>query len=110
MKWTRFLEAAEHPADDVVGCQINPSQQIDIVKGGTIALHRRNRQLQLPMQIQEELRYLLNSSLAWREIPSRTPMEEPRPLFLVERCCGTRDPKQQPPQPLPKSQPFGRDA
>ena len=41
--------------------------------------------------MQKELGYLLNSSLAWRDILFMKPMEELRPLFQVEGSYGSSE-------------------
>ena len=62
------------------------SAREDMGEGHPEALNHRNQRLELLVGIQEELCYLLNSGLAWREIPSTTSTEELRPLPLLESC------------------------
>ena len=80
---TRLLKASEHSGNYTVGCKVKTSQKEDMVEGCPAPLDNRNQKLQLLAEIQEELCYLLNSGLAWREIPSMTPMGELRPLPLT---------------------------
>ena len=86
-QWTCLFKTTDHSVNDTTGCQIFTSQREDMIKDSTTALNNRHRQLRLPLQIQEQ-NYLQNSGLAQRDILSTTPIEESRPLPLIESCCG----------------------
>ena len=84
--WTCLLEATKHPDNRPVDCQDCISQSKNKIKGRSIALDSRNQKLQLLSHIQEQHCYLQNSGLAWSNFSYMTPMEESRPLSLVETC------------------------